>query len=165
VLKFKLQLYPYPFTSGKTMSAIQEKIPPRLEEIIENFEFCEGREKIELLLQYSENIQPLPERLSGSHDSMEQVQECMTPVFVNAEIENGKMHFYFDVPPESPTVRGFSAILAEGLDGLSPTEILNLPNNFTSRLGLESFLTPQRMNGFAATLAHLKRLAAQHLGG
>jgi cysteine desulfuration protein SufE len=147
------------------MSAIQENIPPRLEEIIEDFEFCEGREKIELLLQYSENLPPLPERLCGSHDSMEQVQECMTPVFVSEEVDDGKMHFHFDVPPESPTVRGFAAILAEGLDGLTPTEILSVPNNFTSRLGLENFLTPQRMNGFAATLAHLKRLAAQHLDG
>jgi cysteine desulfuration protein SufE len=145
------------------MSATQEKIPPRLEEIIEDFELCEGREKIELLLQFSENMPPLPERLRGSHDDMEQVQECMTPVFVNAEFEDGRMHFYFDVPPESPTVRGFAAILAEGLNGLTPAEILHVPGNVTARLGLESFLTPQRMNGFAATLAHLKRLAAQHL--
>ena len=107
----------------------------------------------------------LPERLRGSHDFMEQIRECMTPVFVKAEIQDGKMHFYFDVPPESPTVRGFAAILAEGLDGLTPQEILSVPKDFSSRMGLENLLTPQRMNGFAATLAHLKRLAAQQLGG
>ncbi len=147
------------------MSTIQETIPPRLEEIIEDFEFCEGREKIELLLQFSEAMPALPERLRGSHDSMEQVQECMTPVFVKAETQNGKMHFYFDVPPESPTVRGFAAILAEGLDGLTPQEILSVPNDFFFRMGLVNLLTLQRLNGFAATLAHLKRLAAQQLRG
>jgi cysteine desulfuration protein SufE len=146
------------------MSTIQETIPPRLEEIIEDFELCEGREKIELLLQFSENMPPLPERLRGSHDSMEQVQECMTPVFVKAETQDGKMHFYFDVPPESPTVRGFAAILAEGLDGLKPQEIIGVPNDFFFRMGLENLLTLQRLNGFAATLAHIKRLAAQQLG-
>jgi sulfur transfer protein SufE len=32
-----------------------EKIPTRLGEIIEEFEFCEGREKLELLIQYAQS--------------------------------------------------------------------------------------------------------------
>jgi len=36
------------------MSEIVESIPPRLQEIIEDFSWCEGREKLELLLKLRE---------------------------------------------------------------------------------------------------------------
>jgi cysteine desulfuration protein SufE len=80
-------------------------------------------------------------------------------------MEDNRMSFYFDVPPESPTVRGFAAILAEGLDGTSPQELLNVPNNFFTAMGLEGVLTMQRMNGISAILAYMKRLAARALEG
>jgi cysteine desulfuration protein SufE len=94
---------------------------------------------------------------------MDQVHECMTPVFVQSQLQDGGMHFYFDVPPESPTVRGYAALLAEGLDGLSPQEILAVPNDFYLEMGLAEVLTHQRMNGISAILAHMKRLAVAEI--
>lgn len=138
-------------------------LPPRLVEIIEDFEWCEGREKLELLLQFSENMPPLPEWLQENHNTMDQVHECMTPVFVHAETHNGGLEFYFDVPRESPTVRGFAAILGEGLRGCTPEMILQIPNDFYFRMGLENVLSHQRLNGLSAILAHIKRLAASEL--
>lgn len=105
---------------------------------------------------------PLPDWLNKNAD-MEQVHECMTPVFVHAGRENGGMVFYFDVPPESPTVRGYAAILSEGLRGATPEQILSLPNNFYQQMGLHHVLTAQRLSGIGAILAHLKRLARQAL--
>ena len=139
-------------------------LPARLGEIVEDFELCEGREKLELLLQYAESLPPLPDRLAGSQDGMESVPECMTPVSIAAEISDGGMLFYFKVPAESPTVRGYAAIMAEGLRGATPEQVLNLPNDFYLRMGLQEVLTPQRMNGMAAIVAHVKRLAVQHMG-
>ncbi len=83
----------------------------------------------------------------------------MTPVFVKSETTDGKMHFYFDVPRESPTVRGYAAILGEGLDGATPEQVLNVPNGFFIEMGLDKVLTGQRLNGISAILAHMKRLA------
>ena len=143
------------------MNSDQGKIPERLQEIVEEFELCEGREKIELLLEYAERLPELPERLRQQHDEMELVQECMTPVYVQAETEAGRMTFHFDVPPESPTVRGFAAIMAEGMHGVSSQVVLGVPNDFFYTMGLERVLTMQRLNGMAAILAHMKRLAAQ----
>ena len=134
-------------------------LPPRLQAIIEDFQLCEGREKVELLLEYSEQLPPLPDWLPSNHQGMDSVPECMTPVFVQADHKNGQMHFYFDVPEESPTVRGFAAIMVEGLDGASPQDILAVPGDFFRSMGLESLLTHQRLNGFSAILAHMKRLA------
>lgn len=138
-------------------------VPAQLQEIIEDFQFCEGREKLELLLEYSERMPPLPEWLLNEHDQMDQVQECMTPVYVQAKTENGRMSFYFDVPEESPTVRGYAAVLAEGLDGATPEEVLGVPAGFYLQMGLEGVLSQQRLNGISAILAHMKRLALEAL--
>jgi cysteine desulfuration protein SufE len=145
------------------MTETTGKIPPRLQEIVEEFGWLEGREKLELLLEYSEKMPPLPDWLDKD-TNMDQVHECMTPVFVHAEKEKGGMHFYFDVPPESPTVRGYASILGEGLAGVSPEEVINLPGNFYMEMGLHKVLTTQRLNGIGAILAYLKRLATKELG-
>lgn len=139
-------------------------IPARLGEIIQDFQICEGREKIELLIQYSESLPPLPDWLKGQKDSMEAVPECMTPVFVQSEVKDGRMIFHFDVPVESPTVRGLAAIMKEGLDGSNAEEILKIPGDFYQEMGLEEVLTQQRLNGLSAILAHMKALAVKTLG-
>jgi cysteine desulfuration protein SufE len=146
------------------MSEAVEAIPPRLKEIVDEFGWAEGQEKLELLLEYSEKMPPLPDWLN-KNTNMEQVHECMTPVFVHAEQENGGMHFYFDVPPESPTVRGYAAILGKGLQGATPEEIINLPADFYHQMGLQKVLSPQRLRGITAILNYLKRLARQRLPG
>jgi cysteine desulfuration protein SufE len=139
------------------------RLPARLAEIVEDFRLCEGREKLELLLQYAENLPPLPEWLQGREMEMEAVPECMTPVAVAAEIRDGGMRFHFKVPEESPTVRGFAAIIAEGLQGASPEEVLDLPADFYQAMGLQEVLTSQRMNGMSAMVAHVKRLAVEQI--
>jgi len=146
------------------MSKTTDPIPPRLQEIVEEFGEAEGQDKLELLLEYSEKMPPLPDWLDKD-TNMEQVHECMTPVFVHAERENGGMVLYFDVPPESPTVRGYAAILGDGLRGATPEQIVNLPGDFFQAMGLHKVLSPQRLRGISAILAYLKRLARGQLQG
>lgn len=138
-------------------------IPSRLQDIIEDFQFGEGREKIELLIDFAERMPDVPKEMNKDGDPFDLVEECMTPVYVKSILEDGGMCFYFEVPQESPTVRGFASIMAQGVNGCTPQEVLAIPNDFFLDMGLESILTMQRLNGFAAILAHMKRLAAQHL--
>jgi len=147
------------------MNQKTNQIPERLREIVAEFEYGEGPEKVEMLLAYSERMPALPDRLKDGRDTMDLVEECMTPVYVTAEVIDGHMTFYFDVPAESPTVRGFAAIMAEGLSGTTPREMLTVPGDFFYAMGLEKVLTMQRLNGIAAILAHMKRLAAKALDG
>ena len=145
------------------MSGPSNDLPVRLAEIIEEFQWCEGREKIELLLEYSERMPPLPAWLHKKPELMQEIPECMTPVHVFAEAQANKMKFYFEVPPESPTVRGFATILAEGLDEATPEQVLGVPGDFYQQMGLHLVLTHQRLNGIAAILAHMKQLALREL--
>lgn len=146
------------------MSTTTDGLPPRLQEIIADFQVCEGEEKLELLLEFADNMPPLPERLHDQRNSMDQVHECMTPVFVHAEKEeDGGMVFYFDVPPEAPTVRGYAAVLSEGLRGVPPEQVVRLPTHFYEEMGIHRLIGPQRMNGITAMLAYVKRLAMRHI--
>jgi cysteine desulfuration protein SufE len=136
-------------------------LPPRLQAIVEEFRDAEGREKLELLLEYSQSLPPLPAWLAEQHNDMDQVHECMSPVFVYGEQRDGRMQFYFDVPPEAPTVRGYAALMAEGLNGTTPDEIMAVPGDFFNAMGLQQVITFQRIKGISAILAHMKRLAVQ----
>lgn len=143
------------------MMLINPNIPPRLQEIITDFQTCEGREKLELLLEFAGQLPPLPGWLQGEQSQMDKVEECMTPVYVHAESTCAGIFFYFDIPPEYPTIRGFAALLSQGLEGTSPWEILQVPADFYQEMGLHQVLTNQRLQGLSAILAHMKQLAAK----
>jgi cysteine desulfuration protein SufE len=141
----------------------QTELPPRLAEIVSDFSYAEGREKLEMLLEYAESLPPLPAWLASNQAKMEPVPECMTPVSIAAELKDGGMTYHFTVPVESPTVRGYASILAEGLRGASPEQVLRLPSDFYLQMGLQSVLTMQRMNGMSSMVAHVKRLALEKM--
>ena len=146
------------------MTQTTAEMPEKLKEIIEDFQLSEGREKLELLLQYAEKMPALPDWLQQDSSQMEFVPECMTPVYVHAEHDAGRMTFYFDVPEESPTVRGYAALMGEGLSGATPEQVLSVPGDFYQQMGLDRVLSHQRLNGIIAILAHMKRLALSALG-
>ncbi|MCS6827454.1 MAG: SufE family protein, partial [Caldilinea sp.] len=143
-----------------TETTLQDKIelcPPALQAIIEEFREASPRDRMEYLLEYAMSLPPLPERYVAQRDSMEQVHECQTPVFLATEIDGDGVHFYLDIPPESPTVRGYAAILAEGLNGARPEEVLATPEDVYMLLGLHEVITPQRVRGLHALLLYMKK--------
>ena len=144
---------------------MSEYIPEQLDTILEDFGYAEGREKLEYLLEFSERLPALPDWLQGQRDNMEEVHECMTPVFVFGRPEDdGKMVYYFDAPPESPTVRGFATILMEGVNGTStPEQILEIDDLFYRKAGFQKVLTGQRMRGMSTFLNYMKRIAKEHV--
>lgn len=139
-------------------------IPERLQEIIENFELCVGQEKLMYLLEFAEELPDLPEWLASQHDQMGQVHECMSPVFIAAELVDGRMAYHFDIPRESPTVRGYGGILHQALNGLAPEAVLAVPSEFYLQMGLQTVITGQRLNGMGAILNYMKNLAREKAG-
>lgn len=145
------------------MTITSERVPPALAEIMDEFKMADDREKLELLLEFSDSLPDLPERLERLIDEMEQVEECQSPVAIHAEAEDGRMTFYFAIPESAPTVRGFAGIMAEGTAGATPEEVLQIPADFFVEMGLNKVLSPQRVNGIAAILAHMKRMTVSQL--
>jgi cysteine desulfuration protein SufE len=131
---------------------------PRLQEIADDFHGVPDKDRLQLLLEFSQELPPLPERYARHRDRMEPVPECQTPLFLAVEVEpDEKVHLYFDAPAEAPTTRGFAAILHAGLDGLDADEVLATPPEFSSQLGLADLVSPLRLRGMAAMLSRIKR--------
>jgi cysteine desulfuration protein SufE len=141
-------------------------LPANLQEIVDDFASMTREEKIETLIAYSESLPPLPERLKEARDKMDPVPECMTPVFLHSEKEpDGGVFFHLDIPPQSPTVRGLASILANGLNGSKPEEILAVPADFFLPMNLQEAISQQRINGFIGVLAHMKQAAVRLMEG
>ena len=137
-------------------------LPPKLQEIVDDFASMTREEKVETLVAYSESLPALPERLKQERDKMAPVPECMTPVFLHGEKQSdGSIQYYFDIPPQSPTVRGLASILASGLNGSKPEEILSVPADFFLPMNLQEAISQQRINGFIGVLAHMKQTAVK----
>ena len=139
-------------------------IPPKLQEIVDDFAGMTREEKLETLIAYAETFPPLPEWLKEKRDSMEPVPECMTPVFLFAEQQpDGGVHFHLDIPAQSPTVRGLASILSNGLNGSTPEEIISVPGDFFLPMNLQEAISQQRLTGFMGVLAHMKQEAVKLL--
>jgi cysteine desulfuration protein SufE len=142
-----------------------ETFNPRLAEIIEDFTALAGKERLELLLEFSDELPALPARYADHRDLLEQVPECQSPLFLAVELDgDNAVHLFFDAPPEAPTTRGFAGILHAGLDGLSADDVLATPGEFSSQLGLQDLVSPLRLRGMAAMLARIKRQVREQLG-
>ncbi len=137
-------------------------LPGRLAEVVEEFASTPREMRLELLLEYSEKVPPLPESLAGDRTQLERVVECQTPFFVAVDVDSDDtVHIHFDAPPEAPTVRGFAGILVEGLDGVSVKELLETPLDISSRLGLGELVSPMRLSGMSGIMRRMKRLATE----
>lgn len=141
------------------MDLFSEKLPARLVEIIEDMALCEGQEKLELLLEYAEQLPEVPAHLQPLKDPNHYVHECITPIWVFPEKQNSTYTFHFDVPRESPTMRGYASILHEGTQAITLPELLAIPETFYYTMGLQTVLSGQRLHGIGAILSHMKRLA------
>ncbi len=144
---------------------MSDQLPPALAEIVNDFSLCERQEKISLLVDFSNQLLPPPPEALADSKTPEQVPECMTPVSLRVLEQGGRLRFYFDVPQDAPLIRGYAAIIQQGLWDSTPEEILRIPADFYHVMGLQDLLTPQRLNGLTAILAHVKRVAAQTLSG
>ena len=135
-------------------------LPQQLAEIVDDFQALSEPDRLQLLLEFSRGLPPLPTHLLDHPELLEQVVECQSPLFLTLDIADDptrSVSLYFSAPPEAPTTRGFAGVLQEGLDGLPAAQILAVPDDVPERLGLTRAITPLRMRGMAAMLGRIKR--------
>ena len=148
------------------MTTTPDTLNPRLQEIAEDFAALADSERLQLLLEFSQELPPLPARYAEHPDLLEAVPECQSPLFLAVETDDdGTVHLFFDAPQEAPTTRGFAGILYAGLDGLDAAEVLATPEEFSSQLGLQELVSPLRLRGMAAMLGRIKRQILQQRSG
>ncbi len=133
-------------------------IAASVQELIDDFRGLPLKERLTLLLEFSDNLPQLPPRYAEHPDLFERVEECQSPVFLFVEVSDSRrVNLFFTAPAEAPTTRGFASVLHEALDGATVEEVLGFSNDFPDQLGLAEAVSPLRMNGMRAMLARIKR--------
>jgi cysteine desulfuration protein SufE len=127
-----------------------------LAEVVSDFADMQGQDKLQLLLEFANELPPLPGDLEEA--AMEPVPECQSPLFLHVDAADREhVRLFFSAPAEAPTTRGFASILAAGLDDHTADEILAVPDDFYTELGLAALISPLRLRGMSAMLARIKR--------
>lgn len=127
------------------------------DEIVEEFALMPDSEKLQLLLEYSENLPEIPAKYGENPELMERVEECQAPVFIAVEGGANSVELFFSAPREAPTTRGFASVLHSALNGKSAQEITELDDDFPGQLGLEKLISPLRVRGMRGMLFRIKR--------
>ena len=133
------------------------ELPAVLAQTRDDFLDLGDKDKIQLLIEFAEELPDLPPRYADHPELLEKVEECQSPVYIFVEVENDKVAVFATAPEQAPTTRGFASILAQGLTGLSVEEALNIPDDFPSTLGLNTLISPLRVRGMTGMLWRMKR--------
>ncbi|CAB4694087.1 MAG: cysteine desulfuration protein SufE [Actinobacteria bacterium] len=126
-------------------------------EIASDFSALEGNDRLELLIEISDQLPALPERYADHPELLERVEECQSPVYLFVEIDNGVVEIFLTAPREAPTTRAFAGILHASLSGHTVDTVLNFDDNYPSMLGITELVSPLRMRGIRGMLARIKR--------
>lgn len=134
----------------------------KLDEYLAEFDGVDPEEALEILIDFSEKLPPLSAGRSGEGPPPQcRIQECQTAVYLWVDVAGGKVQLEALVPEKSPTVRGFVAMLVEGLSGATTAEVAGLPDDFLPKMGLSATLGMTRQKGFRGIIARIKREVAQ----
>lgn len=112
--------------------------PKKLQNIVDLFEHLPEVERRETLVSYADNA-PKQAPREGEKFALEDVrkdEECADTVGVYLHVDdNGGAHLRMTLGPEVQTLtRAMASILCKGLDGATPREILDLPQDFVTRI-------------------------------
>ena len=137
------------------MSSTSTPLPESLAKIVERFQKrANPKQRYEQLLWYAKRLKEMPE---ADKIPENKVPGCTSQVFLTANLENGKVWYQGD--SDAQLVKGLVALLIEGINGLSPEEILQISPDFIQDTGLNVSLTPSRANGFYNIFQTMKKKA------
>jgi cysteine desulfuration protein SufE len=140
-------------------------LPESLAEIRDEFLALPESDRLQLLLEFSQELPPVPAEYEDHPELYERVAECQSPVFIVIDVDaDDTVAMHATAPPEAPTTRGFASILAQGITGLSADEVLAIPSDFPQSIGLTRVVSPLRISGMTGMLLRAKRQVSAKRG-
>ena len=136
-------------------------LPDSLADIRDEFLELPETDRLQLLLEFSNELPAVPAQYDGHPELCERVIECQSPVYIVIDVdENGLVAMHATAPKEAPTTRGFASILVQGITGLTPDAVLAIPDDFPQSIGLTRAVSPLRLSGMTGMLMRAKRQVA-----
>lgn len=128
----------------------------------QDFQALAEQERLMLLLEFSEELPPIPPEYADRPELLERVEECQAPVFITVDVaDDDTVTMYATAPAEAPTTRGFASILAQGISGLSVADVLAIADDYPETLGLRRAVSPLRLAGMTGMLRRVKRQVSE----
>ena len=104
----------------------------------------------------------LPAPPADLNSDTNRVRGCVSQVFVQPVVDGEVLHWQGD--SDAQITKGLLALLIQGLDGLTPQQVMEVDPGFIAETGLAASLTPSRANGFLNILRHMQAQAAALAG-
>ena len=104
----------------------------------------------------------LPAPPADLNSDTNRVRGCVSQVFVQPVVDGEVLHWQGD--SDAQITKGLLALLIQGLDGLTPQQVMAVDPGFIADTGLAASLTPSRANGFLNILRHMQAQAAAVAG-
>ena len=136
----------------------ESHLPDSLAAIRDDFLELDEPDRLQLLLEFSEELPAIPAEYDGHPELCERVVECQSPVYIVIDVDtDGRVAMHATAPREAPTTRGFASILVQGISGLTVDEVLGIPDDFPQSIGLTRAVSPLRISGMTGMLMRAKR--------
>ncbi|HZS59796.1 MAG TPA: SufE family protein [Gemmatimonadaceae bacterium] len=136
-----------------------QSMPQSIERVLKRLRALSREDKMQALVQYSKQLEPVPERFLSLDREQFTVPECQTCVDLFPEVVDGKIHFYADLNcRQSPTIAAFLAIMFAAINDQPPEVAMSLPNDFVAQVMSDIGLSSREV-GLNAMLARVKRYA------
>lgn len=136
----------------------ESHLPDSLAGIRDDFLELDEPDRLQLLLEFSEELPAIPAEYEGHPELCERVVECQSPVYIVIDVDSdGRVAMHATAPREAPTTRGFASILVQGISGLTVSEVLGIPDDFPQSIGLTRAVSPLRISGMTGMLLRAKR--------
>ncbi len=143
---------------SSAVSCIQDHGSEALNEMIKKLKATsDSRRRYEYVLWLAKKLPHLPEEMRT--ESLK-VKGCVSQVFVLGELLEGRLQWqgYSD----ALITKGLLAFLINGLNNLTPAEVVAISPNFIAETGLQGSLTPSRANGFLNIFLNMQAQAKVH---
>jgi cysteine desulfuration protein SufE len=141
------------------MSASPTARPASIDKWVKRFQQAPNdKRRYEQLLWLAKKLEAFPEAAKTEDNK---VKGCVSQVYIIATLEAGKLHYQGD--SDAQITKGLVAFLINGINGLTPQEVVNLSPDFIQDTHLDVSLTPSRANGFYNIFKMMQAKAADFL--
>ncbi|MGF1521795.1 MAG: SufE family protein [Leptolyngbyaceae cyanobacterium] len=138
------------------MSASSTARPASIDKLVKRFQkVADPKRRYEQLLWFAKKLEHFPEDAKTDDNK---VKGCVSQVYVIAALDEGKLHYQGD--SDAQITKGLVAFLINGMNGLTPQEVVDLSPDFIKDTQLDVSLTPSRANGFYNIFKMMQQKAA-----
>ena len=125
------------------------------EEIVNEFVvFDDWMDRYNYLIEIARDL-PVIDSKMKTNDYL--IRGCQSKVWLNAEFNEGKVHFTAD--SDAIITKGIISLLIRVLSDRTPQEIMNADLEFIDEIGLRQNLSPTRANGLLSMIKQMKLYA------